>query len=157
MTGPIADASANRHARALARLGVPFLVLAIIEFLLGMSLNLFVTLPTGSPVSILEASPWLDVHVVFGIGLLGMAANALRLSIRAGPPRALLVTALGLFSGVAAFGAGMAFAFGSPSATASYAMSIGFVGLLLEAGFLLSLKPSSSASLSARRPTSNEA
>jgi hypothetical protein len=131
----------------LGMLGPPLLLLVVLEFLLGMALNLFGSLPTGSPLAVLEASPLLDVHVVFGILLLGIAANALRLAVGTRLPRAVLVTALGLASGVAAFGAGMAFAFGSQSAAASYAMSVGFVGLLLEAGYLLRLRPTQGPSV----------
>jgi hypothetical protein len=157
MSGPSADSPDQPPRRELARLGAPFLGLVVIEFLLGMALNLSVSLPTGTPVSILEASPLLDVHVVIGIFLLGIAANALRLSVGARESRATFITSLGLLSGVGAFGAGLDFAFGSPSATASYAMSVGFVGLLLEAGYLLSLRPSASASQTPRSPAPSEA
>jgi hypothetical protein len=134
----------------LGALGLPFLGLVAIEFLLGISLNLFVSLPTGSPPAILESSPVLDVHVAFGLFLLGIATNALLLAAAAKRPRAILVTSLGLVAGVGAFGAGVAFAFGDPSAVASYVMSLGFVGLLFEAGYLLSLRPLGSALQSAR-------
>jgi hypothetical protein len=135
----MSDPSPPAVAR-LARLGPPFLGLVAIEFLLGMSLNLFVTLPSGSPEHILAASPVLDVHLLFGVLLLGIAANAVHLAAAARTRPAVLVTVLGLLSGLAAFGAGLSFAFGDQSAGASYAMSVGFVGLLLEAGYLLHIR-----------------
>jgi hypothetical protein len=124
----------------LGRLGPPYLGLVVIEFLLGMSLNLFVVLPAGSPASILAASPLLDIHLVFGVLLLGIAANAVRLSARARSGTALVVSGVGFVSGLGAFAAGMAFAFGDQSNIASFAMSVGFVGLLVAAGYLMSLR-----------------
>ena len=46
-------------------------------------------------------------------------------------------------SGVAAFLAGLSFAFGDPTSAASYAMSVGFAGLVAEAGYLLYLRGTS--------------
>lgn len=133
--------SARPNSRAgLARLGPPFLGLVTVEFLLGISLNLFVTLPSGSPATILASSPLLDVHLLVGLLLLGIATNAFRLSRRESGRAPAVVTGLGLLSGLGAFGAGLSFAFGSPSAVASFAMSAGFVGLMLEAAYLLSLR-----------------
>jgi hypothetical protein len=127
-----------RARTGLAALGPPFLGLVAIEFLLGMALNLYVALPSGSPLHILEAAPLLDVHFLFGVLLLGVSARAVGLAVRAADRPALAFTALGLLSGVAAFLAGLEFAFGGGSASASYIMSLGFVGLLITAGFLLS-------------------
>lgn len=124
----------------LARLGPPFLGLVTVEFLLGISLNLFVALPTGSPTSVLAASPLLDVHLLVGLLLLGIATNVFRLALREKRRAPAVVTGLGLLSGLGAFAAGLSFAFGSPSAAASFAMSAGFVGLMLEAAYLLSLR-----------------
>ena len=140
MSDPAANRDASEPLVRLRALGAPFLGLVVIEFLLGMSLNLLVTLPTGSPATILESSPLLDLHVVLGVLLLGISGNAVRLASRSGAPRAIGVTLLGLVSGFTAFGAGLAFAFGDQSPAASYAMSVGFVGLLITAGYLLSLR-----------------
>jgi hypothetical protein len=124
--------------RGLSSLGPPYLGLVAIEFLLGMALNVYVALPGGSPLHILESTPLLDVHFVLGFLLLGISARAVALAARAADRPALAFTALGLLSGVAAFLAGLEFAFGGGSASASYIMSLGFVGLLITAGFLLS-------------------
>lgn len=143
MTGPSPDPD---HMARLGRLGPPYLALVLIEFLLGMSLNLFVVLPTGSPLAVLTGSPLLDVHVAFGVLLLGIAANAVRLAIAARIRAPIVVSAMGLASGAGAFVAGLSFAFGSPSALASFAMSVGFVGLLVAAGFLMNVRARALAS-----------
>lgn len=135
----MAAAAPPERPRPLARLGPPFLGLVAVEFLLGMSLNLFVTLPTGSPIQVLGASPLLDLHLVVGGMLLGIAANAVRLSRSDPDRRATAVTVLGLTSGVLAFASGLDFAFSNGSPGASFGMSAGFVGLLVESGYLLHL------------------
>jgi hypothetical protein len=152
MNVPRATSARDALLRRAGQLGPAFLGLVVLEFLLGMSLNLFVSLPTGTPAQILAASPVLDAHVVFGVLLLGISANALRFAAGARSARAALVTGLGLASGILAFGAGLAFAFGSPTATASYAMSVGFVGLLIEAGYLLSLRAEPARQLAVAAP-----
>lgn len=129
----------------LGSLGGPFLALVVLEFLLGMALNLFGSLPTGSPWAVLTSSPLLDVHLVVGFLLLGIAANAVRTSVLARLRGALIVTSLGFLFGLAAFFAGLSFAFGDPSSGASYAMSVGFAGLVVEAGYLLQLGTSRAA------------
>lgn len=120
-------------------LGAAMLGLLVLEFLLGMALALFVTLPSGSPLTILASSPLLAVHVVVGLALIAITANALRWTLGSASNTAKGVATLGLVSAVGAFLAGMAFAFGDQSAIASYAMSVGFAGVLLDAGYLLSL------------------
>jgi hypothetical protein len=150
-----ADLGPGRWAQ-LGRLGPPYLGLVVIEFLLGMSLNLFVVLPTGAPASILASSPLLDIHLVVGVLLLGIATNAVRLAARARSGTALVASGVGLVSGVGAFAAGMAFAFGGPSNIASFAMSLGFAGLLVAAGYLMSLRTREIASRAAPRARATE-
>lgn len=136
----------------LAFLGIPLLVLLAIEFLLGMALALFVNLPAKPAIGVLLSSPWLILHVIVGVMILGITGNALRLSVRLRERRTALVTALGLLSAVVAIAAGLSFAFGGQDAGASFAMSVGFVGVLAEAGFLL-IRPSiSSATGQTRAP-----
>ncbi len=139
----------DRLAR-LGQLGPPYLALVLIEFLLGMLLNLFAALPSGSPTSILAASPLLDVHVAIGVLLLGIGANSVRLASATRSRAALVVSSVGVVSGVGAVVAGMAFAFGSQSPLASFAMSVGFVGLLVAAGYLTNLRTQVRASRTAR-------
>ena len=126
-----------REGPRLPTLGAAMLGLLVTEFLLGMALALFVTLPTGGPLTVLAASPVLWVHILVGFLLIGITANALRWT-RGGAPRAAqAITALGFVSAIGAFLAGMVFTFGDPSPGASYVMSVGFVGVLLDAGYLL--------------------
>jgi hypothetical protein len=121
----------------LARFGGPLLGLLGVEFLLGMGLDQFVSLPTGTPAQVLAGSPLLDVHLVVGALLLGFAANILRTSIRAHEPRTMVVASVGLVSAVVAVATGLAFAFAGQAAVDSYVMSVGFLGMVVEAGYLL--------------------
>jgi hypothetical protein len=122
---------------SLARFGGPLLGLLGVEFLLGMTLDQFVTLPTGSPAMLLATSPILDVHLVLGALLLGFAANILRVSVRVRERRTIAFSVLGLLSALLAVGTGLAFAFAGQAALDSYAMSVGFLGMVVEAGYLL--------------------
>jgi len=137
MTSPGLPARPRGFSPAISVLGVPLLALLAVEFLLGMALNLLVTIPSGSPATILATSPWLDVHIAVGVMLLGLLARVLTLGTRQKDRSALLAGALGLVSGVGAFVAGLSFAFGGGSPNASYVMSVGFAGLLVSAGILL--------------------
>lgn len=132
--GPVSLASDRVR---LARFGAPLLGLLGVEFLLGMTLDQFVALPTGTWTAILAASPLLDLHLVLGVLLLGFAGNILRISTRMRERRAIAVAALGFLSAVIAVGAGLQFAFGGQAAIDSFAMSVGFLGMVVEAGYLL--------------------
>jgi hypothetical protein len=125
--------------RRLAGFGGPLLGLLGIEFLLGMALALFTTLPSSSLPQLLASSPLLDVHLIVAALLIGFASNILRVSIRSGERGAVGFAALGLVSAVVAVGAGLSFVFGGQSPLASFAMSVGFVGMVVEAGYLLRL------------------
>lgn len=140
------SAPAPPRPSRLATLGGPMLGLVVVEFLLGEALALFGTLPTGSPVTILASSPLLWVHILVGFLVVGITANALRWALAGAPRSAKAVTALGFVSAIGAFLAGMAFAFGDQSPAASYAMSVGFVGVLIDAGYLLARGPQLAAS-----------
>lgn len=129
----------------LSYLGVPLLGLLAVQFLLGMDLNLYVTLPTGSPGAILESNLVLLLHVAVAVLLLGLGANIVRVAIRAGVRRDVAVSLLGLASLAVAFAAGLWFAFGTGGNAASFAMSGGFVGAVLEAGYLLATFPGAAA------------
>ncbi len=120
----------------LARLGPPLLGLIVIEFLLGMAVNLFVTVPTGGGASVLGASAVLDAHLVVAVLLIGISANALRLGLRSGRRAAVALTVVGFLGAVGASLAGLA-VLGGSGPGASYAMSVGFAALLIEAGYLL--------------------
>ena len=97
-------------------------VLLIVQFGLGIGLNLYVTLPTGkSFFATVFSSAALAVHAIVALALLGAAISALARAIRA--RRAVVFTAVGLAAIVAAAGAGASFA-GSQSNGASFAMAL---------------------------------
>jgi hypothetical protein len=126
-----------RGPTAAASLAIPMLGMLAIELLLGMALNLFVTVPTGSPVSVLLSSPILVLHVLLGVLLLGIAARAVVLSIRASDRGSLGASLLAFVSVVAAFLAGLSFVFYGQTSASSYAMTVGFTGAFLGAALIL--------------------
>jgi hypothetical protein len=97
-------------------------VLLIVQFGLGMGLNLYVTLPAGkSFLSTVFGSAVLAVHAIVALALLGAAIAALVRAVRA--RAAVVFTSVGLAAIVAAAAAGASFA-GSPSNGASLAMAL---------------------------------
>lgn len=128
---------AERTAARLRSFGPPLLGMLVVEFLFGMVLNLGPPLSTGAPWAVLASSPALLVHVALALLLVGITANALRWASASGERTAIGVTAFGLASVVTALLAGFDFAFGAGTAAASFAMSAGFTGALIEAAYLL--------------------
>jgi len=97
-------------------------VLLIIQFGIGMGVNLYVTLPEHrSFFSTVFGSAALAVHAVVALVLLGAAVGALVRAIRTG--RAIAFTSAGLAAIVVAAGAGASFA-GSQSNGASLTMAL---------------------------------
>jgi hypothetical protein len=97
-------------------------VLLIVQFGLGMGVNLYVTLPAHkSFLSTVFGSAVLAVHVIVALVLLGAAIGALVRAIRA--RRAIAFTAVGLAAILAAAAAGAAFA-GNQSNGASLGMAL---------------------------------
>jgi hypothetical protein len=133
------DGGAGRARARFAQLGWPLFILVAIEFILGISLGLFVTLPTsGGSLAILESNPILILHFLVAFLLLGILLRIVALAVGLGDRRAIGVGGLGLLSGVVAFLGGTAFTFGGQSAVASLVMSLGFVGVLVTALLLVS-------------------
>ncbi len=112
----------------------------VVQLLLGMALNLYVVLPSQGLVRILESSPVLLLHIVLALLLVGLSARAVALASRAHEARATLGSLLALGSALLATAAGISFTFGSGSPGASFAMSVGFAGMLVGAGLLLSMR-----------------
>jgi hypothetical protein len=141
----------------LGVLGIPLTILLAIQFLLGMTLNLFVALPSGGGAgSILVSDPVLLLHLGVGILLLGLAGRALAMALPLHRPRLVAVTALGLTSVVVAFLSGLSFMSGGQSAGASFVMSAGFAGAFLAAALLLFYGRESPAVFAERdRPTAS--
>jgi CHASE2 domain-containing sensor protein len=97
-------------------------VLLIVQFGLGIGLNLYVTLPSGkSFFATVFSSALLAVHAVVALALLGAAISALVRAIRA--RRAVAFTSVGLAAILAAAAAGASFA-GRQSTGSSLAMAL---------------------------------
>ena len=97
-------------------------VLLIVQFGLGIGLNLYVTLPTGKSFFATVFGSWvLAVHAIVALALLGAAISALVRSVRV--RRAVPFTAAGLAAILVAAGAGVSFA-GHQSNGASLTMAL---------------------------------
>jgi hypothetical protein len=97
-------------------------VLLIVQFGLGIGVNLYVTLPANkSFLATVFSSGVLAVHAIVALALLGAAISALVRAIRA--RRAVAFTSVGLAAILAAAGAGASFA-GSQSNGASLTMAL---------------------------------
>ncbi len=97
-------------------------VLLIVQFGLGMGVNLYVTLPSHrSFFSTVFGSATLAAHAIVAVLLLGAAVGALVRAVRCG--RAILLTSAGLAAVLAAGIAGASFA-GGQSNGASLAMAL---------------------------------
>ena len=135
--GPRAPAWATRGGMSLDRLANGMFLLLAIEFLLGMVLALFVTLPTNpGVVAVLTSTPVLDLHIVVALLLIGISVRAVALA-RGVPDRLPMAAAsIALLSSIVATGAGWEFAFHGQNPDASFVMAVGFLGVLVGA-FLL--------------------
>ncbi|HZY91844.1 MAG TPA: hypothetical protein VFG07_03595 [Thermoplasmata archaeon] len=129
--------SPSHPRETLSRILWPFLGLLSLEFVLGMTLNLFGPLPSGTGLQLLVAAPVLAAHVLIGVLILGIASRALWLAYRTQDPRLEAAGAASWVFGLVAFVSGMAFVFGGQSAGASYAMATGFLGQLIAVAVLL--------------------
>jgi hypothetical protein len=97
-------------------------VLLIVQFGLGMGLNLYVTLPARKAfLSTVFGSAVLAVHAIVALALVGAAIGALLRAVRA--RRAVAFTSVGLAAIVAAAAAGASFV-GSQGNGASLAMAL---------------------------------
>jgi hypothetical protein len=97
-------------------------VLLIVQFGLGIGVNLYVTLPARtSLLSTVFGSAVLAVHAIVALALLGAAIGALVRAVRA--RRAVAFTSVGLAAIVAAAAAGASFV-GSQANGASLAMAL---------------------------------
>lgn len=106
--GGAADVAARRLA-ALRGNCMGAAVLLIVEFGLGIGVNLYVTLPAHkSFLATVFGSAVLAVHAIVALALLGAAIGALVRAIRA--RRAAVFTSVGLAAIVAAAAAGASFA-----------------------------------------------
>jgi hypothetical protein len=112
--------------RALRRAVLVTLVLVLAQYVLGMAVNLFVTIPKtekdiGSAVS--GGPAVLSAHVLLGLGLAAAAIGLLVQSIRSRQGGVIAASAVGLAAIGAAVGAGSGF-LNSAAAGASMAMAL---------------------------------
>ena len=105
--GSAADHAARRPTMLRANC-LAAAVLLLIQFGLGMGVNLYVTLPAHKPfLSTVSGSVVLTAHAIVALGLLGAAIGALVRAIRA--RRVVVFTSVGLAAIVTAAAAGASF------------------------------------------------
>ncbi len=111
--------------------------LLVVQFLLGMYVNLYINIPTTLTTSFWEAAstPLVIAHMWVGTALLGVA---IYLALRSGAainPAARWAAYSGLFWVAFAFASGIAFLFGGADNVYSYLMSAGFLFAVMSYGF----------------------
>ena len=115
-------ATSSRRLGALRGNCMGAAVLLIVQFGLGIAVNLYVTLPKHKPFfSTVFGSALLAAHVIVALVLLGAAISALVRAIRA--RRVIVPTAIGLAAVLAAAIAGATFT-GTQNTGASLAMAL---------------------------------
>lgn len=125
---------AGRAPVTTATLAIPLFAMLGIELILGVVLNVFVTLPMGaSVVALLTSSALLDVHILFAVTIIGISARAVLVSRRQATRNPLYGSVVALLSALVATAAGWDFAFYGQAPAASLVMSLGFVGVLVGA------------------------
>jgi hypothetical protein len=141
---------ATRGGMTLERLAIGMFLLLAIEFVLGMTLGLFVTLPVNPNVeTVLTSSPVLGLHILVALLIVGIAIRAVALSRRDPSRWPLYGSALALVSAVIATATGWVFAFDGQSPDASFAMALGFLGVLAGAFVLRGHRSGASLALDA--------
>lgn len=134
---------AARGGATLPRLAIGMFVLLAIEFLLGMALALFASLPTdASAVALLSSAPVLDLHILIAVLIIGISARAVALAAPDPDRRGVVAAAIALGSALVATAAGATFAFHGQAPVASFGMAIGFLGVTLGAFLLRGLSTS---------------
>lgn len=116
-------------------------VLLAIEFVLGMVLALFASLPNNEGVvSALRSSPFLDFHILVAVAIVGISLRAVALATADPDRRAKVASGVALGSALGATVAGASFAFDGQAPIASFVMAMGFLGVTLGA-FVLRGRP----------------
>jgi hypothetical protein len=117
-----APAAADRRLAALRGNCMGAAVLLIVQFGLGIGVNLYVALPAHKAfLATVSGSAVLAIHAIVALALLGAAVSALVRAIRI--RRAVAFTSVGLAAIVAAAAAGVSFA-GNQSNGASLGMAL---------------------------------
>jgi hypothetical protein len=152
---PVGKIHGMRTRATSASLALPLFGLLAIEFILGMTLALFVSLPSGKAiVTILTSSAVVDVHLVIAFLIIGTSARALVVSLGESIPLAVYGSVIALLSALVATVAGWDFSFYGQGAGASFVMSMGFLGVLVGAFLLRAPVSSRSAATGPTRSAS---
>lgn len=123
----------------LARLTGIVLRMLATEFLLGMILNLYVTLPFPTPLDLVAIAgiAVLVVHILLAVALVVAGVRMVMLARRTRDRLALAASAVTATGVVLAFVAGVAFTGGTQSDAASLLMTLGFFVAMMAASVLL--------------------
>ena len=139
-----AVAQQGRRLAGLRRAGLVTLVLLIVQFGVGIGVNLYVSLPAGSSRSASQAfsnGPGLALHVVLGLLLVVSAIGLLVQAIMARYWPVIVAAALGLVGLVVAAGQGFSFVHDSTNAASMGMAGAGCVALLCYVAVLYLARP----------------
>lgn len=129
----------NDPAVALRRFRLSLLAilaLLVVQYALGMAVNLYVQFPSDLP----DGNAWqwafansalIGAHIFVGTGVLVLSVVALALSISARTARGTVAAAIGLVLILVAFFSGARFLSSGQEAVSSLLMALGFLGSLL--------------------------
>jgi hypothetical protein len=101
--------AANRQPRRLRRASFGLVILLVIQYVLGLSYNLYGTIPTPTKTITEFSSPLLAVHVIVGTLLILAAIYLVVMAVRARVRLAVTTSGIGLLSVLAAFVGGESF------------------------------------------------
>ncbi|MGI0053466.1 MAG: hypothetical protein ACREC5_03090 [Thermoplasmata archaeon] len=132
-----APGAAERATRRVRLLGQASLALLVAQNLLGIGLNLYISLPTPPTfVEVFVSVPLLTAHIAVAFALFGLAVVLVREARRTGVPRATALSALMLAFLTLAIQEGFAFTFTADNAF-SLGMEVGFAGAFASVALLL--------------------
>lgn len=101
--------AANRQPRRLRHASFGLVILLVIQYVLGLSYNLYGTTPTTTKQITEFSSPLLAVHVIVGVLLILAAIYLVVVTVRARARAAATTSGIGLLSVLAAFVGGESF------------------------------------------------
>jgi hypothetical protein len=109
VVNPRAGAAGGRYPRRLAAASFGLVILVTIEYVLGISYNLYGTAPTATRKVALFSSPLLAVHVAVGTLLVLAAIYLVVVAVRARLRPVVITSVIGLLAVIAAWVSGSAF------------------------------------------------
>ena len=117
-------------ARRLNRL---VLILLVVQFILGMTANLWVTIPDSQPWIVFHQVGPILLHTINALLLLDFSIMSLALAVKDG--RRVGVAVWGLASVILAFASGLLFVNAGQNDLFSFTMALGFLGAFLSFGY----------------------